>query len=683
MTLGTPVGALAAILEPLVAAHDGRGGSVRFQDRSGWKVNINFKGEPGRVHIHAVRGGVNFNKTITSTTTTDLATEIAIALERAAVVSTDLFHVLGSFNTRARLLRVAEAWGLELPESVGVEGPDPDLPIPHPGMSPEDKGSLLMEYVANGASVAGLNFSGVVLSSEADLTSANLKGGNFQHGTLEGVKLKEADLRGATLLHTRCRGADLERALLHEADLRHGKFEGASMRGVELHRARVGYARLMETDLREADLQDADLRSTSLRDALLDGAVLRRAVIDVVTFRDSSWTARDLTELRSAHNITIANLDAFPDDVRSQILAGFPRPSDSMSPREKGVLLLRYLKEGKMVSSLPFWGADLRGVDLSRAILFSVDLREAMLDGADLREAHLAGADLQQAYLNDADLQGADLSDARLWGVRMRGAKLGKANLSGANLEEAILLGADLEGAVLEGAQIDHLTYDRSHWTPGVLRGLIDREVRPNVLHKFPPEAQAVVMDQNQGLTLTFDTCLHRFDPAAFDILIGEVLADPNTDVTIEGRSNIGAEGPAFIRINGSNPSHLVAVAEAFYNRVWETAQPAVGQAELLEAMSSGFSMILSRLSHQRDHLIRIDENCGVLSNPDVKEMWEDQGAAHILAKDKKLLQTRFQKLVGAVKDEAQARVGVKRVAKALGGEVEDAVKGLLPESED
>lgn len=179
-----------------------------------------------------------------------------------------------------------------------------------------------------------------------------------------------------------------------------------------------------------------------------------------------------------------------------------------------------------------------------------------------------------------------------------------------------------------------------------------------------------------RGLTLTFDTRLHRFDPTAFDIFIGEVLG-PDTDVTIEERSNIGDAGQGYFRLNGSSPEDLVTVAEAFYDRVWDDAVKAAEDAALIKTMSSGFAMVLGRLSHQRDHLARIEENVGILDNADVQEMLAGQGEAYVLAKDKRLLQTRFQRITNGVAAEVQRRT-VGQLGSAIHGEVEAGVAGLL-----
>jgi uncharacterized protein YjbI with pentapeptide repeats len=63
--------------------------------------------------------------------------------------------------------------------------------------------------------------------------------------------------------------------------------------------------------------------------------------------------------------------------------------------------------------TISFYRANLRGANLSGAILSWADLREAILSWADLREANLSGADLREANLSGAILSWADISWAK------------------------------------------------------------------------------------------------------------------------------------------------------------------------------------------------------------------------------------------------------------------------------
>ncbi|WP_394831029.1 pentapeptide repeat-containing protein [Pendulispora rubella] len=119
----------------------------------------------------------------------------------------------------------------------------------------------------------------------------------------------------------------------------------------------------------------------------------------------------------------------------------------------------------------PFVGVDLRGHDLSDAVLAGADftgadlrgcrLRGAMLNGATLLGTRLAGADLTGAHLEDANLMGAQLERAVL-----EGARLSRGNWLGASAKRAILsrcIGEEvrLTAAVFEGADFGYATLRR------------------------------------------------------------------------------------------------------------------------------------------------------------------------------------------------------------------------------
>ncbi|TVP84168.1 MAG: pentapeptide repeat-containing protein [Thioalkalivibrio sp.] len=102
-------------------------------------------------------------------------------------------------------------------------------------------------------------------------------------------------------------------------------------------------------------------------------------------------------------------------------------------------------------------GLDLRGVDLSHALLRNTDLLGSRLDGARLLEADLSYADLQRTRLERADLRRA----------RMTGASMQNATLTDARLDEADLSFVNLTGASIEGAALDGAILDRAVWIDG------------------------------------------------------------------------------------------------------------------------------------------------------------------------------------------------------------------------
>lgn len=189
--------------------------------------------------------------------------------------------------------------------------------------------------------------------------------------------------------------------------------------------------------------------------------------------------------------------------------------------------------------------------------------------------------------------------------------------------------------------------------------------------------------DLHPGLTLTFDTRLHRFDATAFDALIAEVLG-PDTDVTIEERSNLDAEGPAFIRINGARLEDLVAVAEAFYDRAWARSEN-VEEAALRRTMTAMEVLFGPRLDRMRDDLSAVKASTNLFADEDVREAITDKAAEHIAAKRKREFSTRTQRLIAAVASEVKKRTvdlvvgeGVADTAIEIAGEmVGDALRAI------
>lgn len=114
--------------------------------------------------------------------------------------------------------------------------------------------------------------------------------------------------------------------------------------------------------------------------------------------------------------------------------------------RKRSVLLFLYetqlIVRGKSI-------VDLKGADLSDALLY----------GASLNKADLCGADLRGVDLRRANLEGANLSDASLYKANLSGANLRNASLNEALLNEADLSEANLESANFTQEQLDTLSH--------------------------------------------------------------------------------------------------------------------------------------------------------------------------------------------------------------------------------
>jgi hypothetical protein len=356
-----------------------------------------------------------------------------------------------------------------------------------------------------------------------------------------------------------------------------------------------------------------------------------------------------------------------------------PEPNVGMSPEEKGKLLLAYIQRREPLA--PYRqtdeGFDRIQHDFSRAVLRGVSLVAADLLDANLTEASLQGSDLNfaildQVCLKDADCSGASFIKARFLSAYMPGVNLRGCDLTEADLRGAFLEGADLAGATLRGALIDARAFQSMGLAPGELAA---RGVSIVDLASFPGEAQALLHGA-VGLTLTFDSRLHPFDPAAFTLLVADVLGVGH-DVTVVERSEAVHEPPAWIRINGCRAEDLLAVAEAFYDRVWRSAEAVAEERALQKAMSSGVALLVGRLDDLRDHLVKVEANTALLADGDVREAIVDRATEHVRTNRKKEFQTPLQRVISAVAAEVKRRTldvvvgeGVADTAIEIAGEV-------------
>lgn len=441
--------------------------------------------------------------------------------------------------------------------------PDDDpLPEPHDGMTPDEKGALLLRYVAIRRAVARKEKGRhAVRWARLAFLGVNLRKGMLRGASLEGANLRRSCMAGAELT-----GADLDAADCRDADLRG--------------------ARLSGTTFLCGDLRGADLRGCT-------------------------WPSRDPV-------FSWAFYDArtrWPDE-----------PADETPRFYRNAILIH-------------------------------------------RDYEISGQSLAGRFLDDSDLRGIVFRRTDLRGASFRGSDLRGAEFL---VEPALLEGADFGDAI-----IDAHTYRRSAWTPEFLASLRHMGARFDRPKEFPLEARAAMV--GPGLTLTFDTRLHRFDATAFDALIAEVLGR-DTDVTIEERSNLDADIPAFIRINGSRVDDLVAVAEAFYNRVW--AKRADAEDAVLRRTITALEVLFGpRLNEMRDRLVKVEASTNLFADEEVREAITDMAAEHVLAKRKKSFQTTFQKITEGLAKEAPKKLigafigekAVEALGEVLGGVAETA----------
>ena len=117
-----------------------------------------------------------------------------------------------------------------------------------------------------------------------------------------------------------------------------------------------------------------------------------------------------------------------------------------------------------------------RGIELSRADLYSVDLCNADLEGALLQGAYLRNSFLSYANLRGASLINADLSNASLYGASLQWAKLRYACLNEANLSVANLDNADLCEAMLSDANLINIHFGNAKNIPFIPMNLPEGE---------------------------------------------------------------------------------------------------------------------------------------------------------------------------------------------------------------
>ncbi len=294
-------------------------------------------------------------------------------------------------------------------------------------------------------------------------------------------------------------GADLTRAKftgMIKDHLTHCRFdkEPQSGRRTILRGASLGGANLAGATLAGADLSGATVAEVRWRGANLTDAVLAGMV--PATFNDLDLTGTDFT------GVDFAGFDLTRTDLSKAVLSIPPRfGSAKLTDGTRGVNIAGHKFPPRYEL---FKGADLTGVDFSRAELFEANLErttlnKAKLVGANLNFANLRGAKLRGATLgvqpgseihaatlrgafmpdidlSDADLRTVDLTGAHLYGdqqqtllvrTRLDSASLVNAVCSGAHfsgtMNNTVFVGAQLVNAVFNGATLTGAKFDDAY----------------------------------------------------------------------------------------------------------------------------------------------------------------------------------------------------------------------------
>lgn len=290
------------------------------------------------------------------------------------------------------------------------------------------QGADLSELDLSGEDLSGVDLTGALMRSTR-LERANLRGADLSRANLEGAYLDLADLSEATLedadlSKARGKGLQIEGAKLARANLSGCDFPAATLRAVDLTLVHAKGAQLAGTrftgcQLAEASFDEANLEHASFEQCDASGARFVDAKLTRATFQDCVLKEADFekSELLQA---TLVRCDL--DDVMLE------------AAQASGLTL-----EASSVARLRAAGADLS----------FADWRD--VSGKDLigEAGSLADARLHQCHLPGADLSGVDLTRARISGCNLVGAKFARADFS-----DALVLGSDCFEASFEAARL-------------------------------------------------------------------------------------------------------------------------------------------------------------------------------------------------------------------------------------
>src|SRR5919112_913956 len=172
----------------------------------------------------------------------------------------------------------------------------------------------------SGATATWNSWRGWDLSSEPNLTGADLRRADLPRAKLSGAELSEADLTEANLA-----GADLVRPNLARAELPRADLSEANLSGTNL----------TEADLSRANLSGADLSGADLAQAILVGAILTGADLSTTSLTQpetgvTSYTFSSTGAIETSTRSVLRIISYTPDGMDSNAKA--PRSSVAVMP---------------------------------------------------------------------------------------------------------------------------------------------------------------------------------------------------------------------------------------------------------------------------------------------------------------------------------------------------------------
>ncbi|MDP2308608.1 MAG: pentapeptide repeat-containing protein [Pseudomonadota bacterium] len=203
---------------------------------------------------------------------------------------------------------------------------------PDDGLSPEERGKLLLQHVKEGLAVGSfwgclpafvptVSFVGAVLPEDTELHAATLSGVRLCRTKLPGLQFPDATVRDGDF-----REAQMDGAYACGADLYRADFSRASLRDAWLMGVTAIEASFAGADLTGASFGYAILRGVSFAGARLDGVVWTEADVDLATCKLSGWSVAEILG-RHAAGMRLHDIERFPPEVLRALIGARAKPS--------------------------------------------------------------------------------------------------------------------------------------------------------------------------------------------------------------------------------------------------------------------------------------------------------------------------------------------------------------------